>query len=163
MTNDASPVKLESGDRRYCVFNTGVAHKGDFAYWHETAELFARDDVAGAVFSHLKGLDLSGFVVSAFPVTELREIMMDAERSIEEMFLKEVAGELEGDEWRGTNQAFYQLYVEWCRRFDIRPKTAVSFGREMTPFMLKGWVGSYKNNSIHGKIIHNKIIKESHV
>lgn len=163
LTNDASPVKLESGDRRYCVFNTGVAHKGDFAYWHETAELFARDDVAGAVFSHLKGLDLSGFVVSAFPVTELREIMMDAERSIEEMFLKEVAGELEGDEWRGTNQAFYQLYVEWCRRFDIRPKTAVSFGREMTPFMLKGWVGSYKNNSIHGKIIHNKIIKESHV
>jgi hypothetical protein len=162
LTNDASPVKLESGDRRYCVFNTGGAHKGDFGYWNETVEMLARDEVAGTVFSYLNGIDLTGFIVNAFPVTELREIMMEAERPIEEMFLREIITDLEGDEWRGTNQAFYQLYVEWCRRFDIRPKTAVSFGREMTPYVLKGWVGTYKNNSIHGKIIYNKIIKDSH-
>jgi hypothetical protein len=162
LTNDSSPVKLESGDRRYCVFNTGGAHKGDFTYWNATAELFAHDEVAGAVFSYLKGMDLTGFIVNAFPVSELREIMMEAERPVEEMFLNEIVTDLEGDEWRGTNQAFYQLYVEWCRKFDIRPKTAVSFGREMTPYILKGWVGAYKNNSIHGKIIYNKIIKESH-
>jgi hypothetical protein len=161
LTNDASPVKLESGDRRYCVFNTGGAHKGDFAYWNETVELFARDEVAGAVFLYLKGLDLTGFIVNAFPVTELREIMMEAEQPIEEIFLKEIAGELEGDEWRGTNQAFYQLYVEWCRRFDIRPKSAVGFGREMTPYVLKGWVGKWGSNGSYGKTINLKIIRES--
>ena len=95
LTNDASPVKLESGDRRYCVFHTGSAHKGDFAYWSESAALFENDCVAGAVFEYLKGIDLTGFVISAFPVTELREVMLDAERPAEEMFLLEVARELE--------------------------------------------------------------------
>jgi hypothetical protein len=159
LTNDASPVKLESGDRRYCVFHTGSAHKGDSEYWDETATMFERDEVAGAVFHYLQNLDLRGFVVTAFPVTRLREIMLENERPVEEMFLSEIVGELEGDEWRGTNQEFYRMYVDWCRRYDIRPKSAVSFGREMTPFVLRGWVGTYKTNGIRGRTINIRAIR----
>jgi hypothetical protein len=161
LTNDASPVKLESGDRRYCVFHTGGAHKGDYIYWNETVALFERDEVAGAVFNYLRSMDLSDFVVTAFPITQLREIMLENERSVEEMFLTEIAGELEGDEWRGTGQAFYQLYADWCRRFEIRPKTAITFGRDMTSFVLTGWVGTYKSNGIHGRIINIRTIKNA--
>jgi hypothetical protein len=159
LTNDASPVKLESGDRRYCIFHTGAAHKGDFAYWSESAALFERDEVAGAVFAYLRSLDLSGFVVSAFPTSELREIMLDAERPAEEMFLKEIAEALTGDEWRGTNQEFYQLYADWCKKYEMRPRTAVAFGREMTPYILKGWVGKWGSNGIYGKFIDIHKIK----
>lgn len=81
--------------------------KGDFAYWSETAALFERDEVAGAVFAYLTGLDLSNFVVSAFPTSDLREVMLDAERPVEELFLREIADELTGDEWRGTNQEYW--------------------------------------------------------
>lgn len=161
LTNDASPVKLESGDRRYCVFHTGGLRKGDFGYWAESAALFERDEVAGAVFAYLRSLDLSGFVVSAFPTSELREIMLDAERPAEEMFLQEIAGELTGDEWRGTNQEFYQLYADWCKKYEMRPRTAVGFGREMTPYMLKGWIGCYKSHGVHGRTMNIRIIKNT--
>jgi hypothetical protein len=39
-----------------------------------------------------------------------------------------------------------KLYAEWCKRYDIRPRTAISFGREMTPYMLKGWVDVWQNH-----------------
>jgi hypothetical protein len=115
---------------------------------------------AGAVFAYLRSLDLSGFVVSAFPTSELREIMLDAERPAEEMFLQEIAGELTGDEWRGTNQEFYQLYADWCKKYEMRPRTAVGFGREMTPYMLKGWIGKWGSNGAYGKFIDLKMIRQ---
>ena len=86
--------------------------------------------------------------------------MLDAERSVEEMFLTEISGELTGDEWRGTNQEFYQLYADWCKRYEMRPRTAVAFGREMTPFMLKGWIGKWGSNGAYGKFIDLKKIRQ---
>ncbi len=85
--------------------------------------------------------------------------MLESERPVEELFLTEIAGELEGDEWRGTNQEFYQLYANWCRRYDIRPRTAVSFGREMTPYLLKEWLGRWGSNGAYGKLIYLKKIR----
>jgi hypothetical protein len=159
LTNDSTPVKLENGDRRYCVFHTGDDHKGDFAYWKETSSLFERDDVAGSVFSYLMGLELSGFVVNNFPITEIREIMLENERSLEEKFLIEISSDMKED-WRGTSQEFYKLYSEWCRKYEIRPKSAVGLGRELSPFIFKGWLGNYKNHGIHGRIIFVKRISE---
>ena len=112
------------------------------------------------MFAYLRSLDLRDFVVSAFPTSELREIMLDAERPAEEMFLKEIAGELVGDEWRGTNQEFYQLYADWCKKYEMRPRTAVGFGREMTPYMLRGWIGKWGTNGSYGKFIDLKMIRQ---
>ena len=161
LTNDTSPVKLEGGDRRYCIFHTGTDHKDDFSYWGESGALFERDDVAGAVYTYLAGLDLSGFVVNAFPVTELRTIMLESEIAPEEAFLHEIAHESATDEWRGTNQEFYKLYADWCRKYDINAKSAVAFGRDITPFILKGWIGSYKSNGVFYRIINMKNIKDT--
>lgn len=154
LTNDASPVKLESGDRRYCIFNTGRGHKGDYAYWTETSTLFARDDVAGSVYKYLVELDLTNFVVGKFPVTELREMMMEAERPVEESFLVETATKVEGNEWRGTNQEFYRLYADWCKDYEIKPLSAVGFGRAMTPYILKGWLSDGRNSAVRTKSIN---------
>jgi hypothetical protein len=161
LTNDSTPVKLETGDRRYCVFHTGAAHKGDSAYWKETVDMFGCDEVVGTIYKYLMDLDLSDFIVTKFPVTELREVMMEAERPVEEMFLREVAGDLEGDEWCGTNQEFYRLYIEWCRKYDIRSKSAVGLGRDLTPYVMKGWLCSYKNDALLGKKVHLNKIKSS--
>jgi hypothetical protein len=154
-------VKLESGDRRYCVFHTGSEHKGDDSYWKETVDMFERYSVIGAIYKYLMELDLSDFIVTKFPVTELREVMMDAERPVEEMFLRETASELEGDEWSGSNQEFYRIYVEWCRKYDIRPKSAIGLGRDLTPYVMKGWLCSYKNDTVLGKKVHLNKIKSS--
>lgn len=161
LTNDATPVKLDSSDRRYCIFQTGSDHRGDFSYWSESAALFERDDVAGAVYEYLAGLDLSGFVVNKFPVTELRTIMLESEIAPEEAFLREMARGSVTDEWRGTNQKFYKLYADWCRLYDFEAKTAVAFGRDITPFILKGWIGKWGGHSFYGKSINYKKIRDS--
>lgn len=158
LTNDISPVKLESGDRRYAVFYTGSEHKGDFNYWSETAKLFEDDNTVGGVFKYLSELDVSDFIVNDFPVTELRELMIDNEKPAEESFLLDMAKNLNGDEWRGSRQEFYKLYVDWCDRFEMRPKSAVGFGREMTSFVIKQLVSNWGSHGNYGKIIHlNKI------
>jgi hypothetical protein len=41
----------------------------------------------------------------------------------------------------------------------MRPKSAVSFGRDLTPFVLKGWVSSRKTSGIHGKFLDLSIIR----
>jgi len=161
LTNDASPVKLENGDRRYCIFYTGDLHKGDFSYWLETKGLLDMEETVGSVFDMFMRMDLSGFNPDAFPVSELREIMLDAERSSEESFLMETAGDLSGAEWIGTNQEFYRLYSDWCRKYEMRPKSAVSFGRDLTPFVLKGWVGKWGSHGSYGKSINLHIIRSS--
>lgn len=161
LTNDTSPVKLERGDRRYCIFNTGSDHKGDFGYWSETSELFSKDEVAGAVYGYLMGIDLSGFVVNSFPVTELRNIMMESEISPEESFLRDIARESKEDEWRGTNQEFYKLYADWCRLYEMKAKSAIGFGRDISPFILKGFIMNSKNSGVHNKIANLKLIRES--
>jgi hypothetical protein len=159
LTNDSTPVKLENGDRRYCIFNTGSNNKGNYDYWAETASLFNDDAVAGTIFAFLMSVDLTNFNVSKFPVTELREIMIDAERPTEENFLIEMASQLDGDEWRGSCNTFYQLYANWCNKYDIRPKSTISFGRELTPYMLKGWIFNYKSNGIHGRGLNLSLIR----
>jgi hypothetical protein len=68
-------------------------------------------------------------------------------------------GELTGDEWRGTNQEFYQLYADWCKKYEMRPRTAVGFGREMTPYMLRGWIGKWGSHGAYGKFIDLKAIR----
>ena len=65
------------------------------------------------------------------------------------------------DEWRGTNQEFYKLYADWCRAYDIRAKSAVGFGRDVAPFILKGWIGTYKSNGIFYRNINIKVIKDT--
>ena len=161
LTNDATPVKLENDDRRYAIFNTGSDHKGDFSYWTETATLFNDDAVAGTVFAHLMSLDLSDFIVRNYPETELRQIMIDAERPLEEAFLIEFAADSSDNEWRGSNQAFYQIYSHWCNKYEVRAKSAITFGRELTPYILRGWISNSKTNGIHGKIVNLGFIRSS--
>lgn len=162
ITNDASPVKLENGDRRYCIFNTGSAHIGDAAYWNETAALFENDETAAAVYQFLMSIDLSGFLVTKFPVTEIRSIMLENERSPEEMFLAELATDLEAEEeWNGSNASLYKLYAQWCRKYDMRPKSAIQFGRDLTSFIIKGWVKNYALRGLHGKTVLLKKIRDS--
>lgn len=159
LTNDGTPVKLENGDRRYCVFHTGNNHKGDFAYWAETSGLFEADETTGAVFDYLMQMDISGFNPDAFPVSELREIMLDAERTPEESFLLETAADLSGAEWTGTNQEFYRLYSDWCRKYEMRPKSAVGFGRDLTPFVMRGWVEKWGSHGSYGKRVNLEHIR----
>ena len=159
LTNDGTPVKLENGDRRYCVFHTGDDHKGDFPYWAETSGLFEAEETTGAVFDYLMRMDISGFNPDAFPVSELREIMLDAERTPEESFLIETAADLSGAEWTGTNQEFYRLYSDWCRKYEMRPKSAVGFGRDLTPFVMRGWVEKWGSNGAYGKRVNLEKIR----
>lgn len=87
--------------------------------------------------------------------------MMESEVSPEESFLREMARTSEVDEWRGTNQEFYKLYADWCRVYDIKAKSAVGFGRDITPFILKGWVGKWSGHGFYGKCIDFNKIRNS--
>jgi hypothetical protein len=54
-----------------------------------------------------------------------------------------------------------QLYADWCKRYDIRPKTAVAFGRDLAPYILKEWVGTCRIGSAWGKCIYLRKVRES--
>jgi len=153
-SNDVTAVKLENTDRRYAIFYTGDKHLGDFDYWAETADLFDKDETAGAVYDYLMKVDLSGFNVQKFPVTDLREIMLENERPPEEMFLTELAANFSGDsEWKGSNQELYRLYSQWCSRYEMRAKSAIVFGRLLTTYTIRGWIAKTAMDGIYGKVL----------
>ena len=50
---------------------------------------------------------------------------------------------------------------ERARWGKIKVKSAVGFGRDVTPFILKGWIGKWGSNGLYGKKIDYKIIRAS--
>jgi hypothetical protein len=42
----------------------------------------------------------------------------------------------------------------------MRPRTVISFGREMAPYMMKGWIEKWGSNGAYGKSIDLKKIRE---
>ena len=43
----------------------------------------------------------------------------------------------------------------------MRPKSAVSFGRDLTPFVLKGWVSKWGSNGSYGKQVNMALIRST--
>ena len=80
VSNNAYPVKIEEGDRRYVVLSVNGKYKGDFDYWTKLCNGFT-DEFYKSLTAYFLSYDLSNFNIRDIPVTEAKKDLIEASRS----------------------------------------------------------------------------------
>ena len=129
-TNNAVPVKVEPGDRRFCVSYTSSDFKGNTEFWNDTYRLLELPDAGFIVYHYLKSIDLTGFNSSEFPRTEYHNQLSESETPSEVAFITA------SDPFEKLSAtALHRLYIQWCQEQGIAPKSMVHFGRCLAPLI----------------------------
>ncbi len=76
-SNNAYPVKIESGDRRYLVLEVSAAKKGEFDYWTEF-EAKKTPAFYSNLLAYLQGINLTGFNPRKMPETDAKSDLVQA-------------------------------------------------------------------------------------
>ena len=79
VSNNSFPVKIETGDRRYCVLNCNGRRKGDFAYFEK---LMSSTDTSfyDNLLTFFMKRDISGFNIRVIPMTDAKQDLIDASK-----------------------------------------------------------------------------------
>ena len=80
VTNNAYPVKIEIGDRRYVVFQCNGKYKGNDSYFKQIHDSFNKDFYDN-LFTFFMSYDLSTFNVRKIPMTEAKQDLIEASKS----------------------------------------------------------------------------------
>ena len=80
VSNNAYPVKIEEGDRRYVVLSVNGKYKGDFDYWTKLCNGFT-DEFYKSLTAYFLSYDLSNFNIRDIPLTEAKKDLIEASRS----------------------------------------------------------------------------------
>jgi len=135
-SNDADPVKMEDGDRRYVLCFCDPKYKGNSSFWEETHKLFKDDECVKAIYDYLMSIDLSDFNPRVIPRTEAEEMLMASEKPSEEAFMIYMAQTNESKtELKLSSKDIYEHYEEYCRTSDQSKYSSVNFGRKIARFM----------------------------
>lgn len=92
-TNNAFPVKIEAGDRRYVVLSASGIHKNDHEYWSQLYKSFTKEfyESLTAFFTER---DITLFNPRLIPMTEAKEDLIEASRSPIDVWICEHYDEL---------------------------------------------------------------------
>lgn len=87
-TNSYNPVAMESGSRRYFVFESSSMMMGNAQYFKDLSKDIADDAKVNAWFQELNNDDLSDFNVNVFPNTEISDLIKKENASPIERFME---------------------------------------------------------------------------
>jgi hypothetical protein len=141
-TNEAVPVKIEPGDRRFAIFHMGADKKGQSEWWDETYKLMTEN--TSAVFHFLNTRDINGFDVSKFPRTDYHKNLEASEVSPQEQFVKHLISAKEEEDYEPLGKMsatqFYKMYKNWCLDNGVPECSSTHFGRQLNPLEAKGLI-----------------------
>lgn len=85
-TNNAFPVKIEAGDRRYVVLQVSGKYKGQFNYFKSLMNSCTKDFYDN-LLTFFMNYDLSSFNVRDIPMTEAKQDIINASKSPIDQFI----------------------------------------------------------------------------
>ena len=92
-TNNAFPVKIEAGDRRYVVLQVSGKYKGQFNYFKSLMDSCTKEFYDN-LLTFFMNYDLSTFNVREIPMTEAKEDIINASKSPIDQFICDHYNEL---------------------------------------------------------------------
>ncbi|EAX82490.1 hypothetical protein TVAG_446550 [Trichomonas vaginalis G3] len=110
VSNNVVPMKLESSDRRYVVVRTSDSHMQDTEYFDDLAETLT-SDFYNHLFSYFMTLDISKFNPRQIPHTEERQTLLEANKSVYELFIDET------DFVSLDERSLYDEYKQYCQEY----------------------------------------------
>lgn len=86
VSNNAFPVKIESGDRRYLVLSCNGKHKGDFTYFNRLCKSFD-ESFYDNLLTFFVNRDITYFNIRNIPMTESKQDLIEASRTPIDQFI----------------------------------------------------------------------------
>lgn len=153
-TNHPDPVKMEESDRRFMLINPSQRLKS--ANWADIHEKLNRPSWMRAIAEYLSQIDLTGWNPRDFPITEMKQDVMDLSVSSEKKFLEQWVCE-EKDGLVGKD--LYKLYKDFCIENELHfAQSSISFCKKIIPYkntLFTVAPGGDKNNKHYFSIIKN--------
>ena len=104
----APPVELSDGEQRFVIASTSNARKHDIPYWTEVRKVLFNKEAGRAVGNWLSKLDISGFDFRTVPADEFQNMLVEDEKTSEELFVEQ----WDGEELKATS--FFTAYQNYC-------------------------------------------------
>lgn len=135
LSNFFDPVKVEGGDRRYCVCEVSEEHKDDRTYFAPIRD-GCTEEFYQNLFTFFMKRDVKGVDFTKIPHTEIRQALMESSRSSYELFIQDFIKDFK----KGfkTDKA-YEYYKMWAyiNGFSSKKKfvAAPVFGKNIAKYV----------------------------
>lgn len=119
-TNETSPVALSDTDRRFFIVNVSSDMLGNVNFWNETYKLLQDEGTIASVYNYLINYDLSTFVSTNFPVTNMKKALQNSQACPVKVFLLQWIPEVRKDKnnkdtlWYSSTD-LYKEYKIWSQ------------------------------------------------
>jgi hypothetical protein len=131
--NQAIPVDLSQGERRFMISNCKTRRIKDYVFWGKLHTSLMNANAGRVVADWLLSIDLSGFNPLAYPVCEYQEEVIDTVQSTEEMFITDWDGA------RLSAKDMFAAYRAYCSENSLAGcMTMTSLGLRLAVFVRDG-------------------------
>jgi phage/plasmid-associated DNA primase len=144
-TNRKTPIKIELGDRRYCVLVMLNTHLNDKKYYANLSKYIQRPEVLSAWYDHLMSLNVKEYdfcgnrpqskmyheIIEAC-MSNVMKFMADMILQIENKFMEHDKEMPEDHIDKVSANSLFKLYADWKTRTNHKDEiNSTSFGREV--------------------------------
>jgi hypothetical protein len=141
-TNDAVPVNINDGERRFVLLRTDNKYIGNIKFWESIRTTLMTADGGYSVGKYLMTIDLKGFEVRKLPQNEYHNAMVEVVADSEERFLN-------SDKWDGSYisaAGLFELYAQFCMDNHLPYcRNVKSFGHKLAKF--------YRDNKVCRRLL----------
>ena len=132
-SNEAKPVQVEDGERRFNVFPCSADWVGKHEQWDEVRRILFCPRGAAIIGKYLATLDISKFDPRKLPENAYQNHIIESEQSAETLFIKN---------WEGVEvemSDLFHLYQQYCRENDLAyVKSSQMLGHRLCKFIRDG-------------------------
>lgn len=135
LSNFFDPVKVEGGDRRYCVCEVSETHKDDNEYF-ETIRNACTEEFYQNLFTFFMKRNLEGVNIRTIPNTEIRQALMEASKSSYELFIQDFIKDFKKGFKTDKAYSYYKMWA--CNNGFATKKKCVAvnvFGKNIAKFV----------------------------
>ena len=111
--NQAIPVDLSQGERRFMITNCSTMYVGKFDFWNDIRAMLFNPEAGRVIGEWLMAQDISNFQAKKFPICAYQEEVKEEVKCSENLFV---------EQWDGeplTATEFFSKYTEFCNENNL--------------------------------------------
>jgi len=155
LTNESVPVRIETSDRRFLVYECNTKLKGDQGFWDHFRKEWKTDKKnLRAVYDYLMGIDLSSIDwINHRPVTEAYQEIRESCLPVSIKWVSNLIDEFPS-EWVGTNVSSKYLFENFDRFTHGKTnKTLKGFGKVLEMLIKKNGMYGFEKKRINTGVV----------
>ena len=154
VSNHSVPVRINDGDRRYCICECSSIHANNQTYFAPFYDSLEDKKFLNQIFTFFMKRDISGFNPRIIPMTQAKNDVLEANKSPVEQYIESTVDRFNE---QGENcEDYYQAYRQYASSHGFCVMSSNTFGKEGKRFLNR------KRVKIQGKLEYRYFLIESY-